>query len=74
MTEQDAPSTVTVAEPTVEGWYRTRDSANWMLFSLYGEQWHAHSVDGFSTPCVWGYIEQAGPVGLVAAFPREQVP
>jgi hypothetical protein len=59
-------------EPTQEGWYRTRDSGTWLLYSLFRGQWGVHTLDGQGAQCVWGYIEQAGPVDLVVAFPPKE--
>lgn len=55
--------------PTQEGWYRTQGGADWMLYSLYQGQWYAHVLNGDTVPCEWGYIDQAGPVWLIAQYP-----
>jgi hypothetical protein len=64
-----APAPEEEPEPTVEGWYRTQGGADWMLYSLYQGQWYAHILNGETVACEWGYIDQAGPVWLIAAYP-----
>lgn len=54
------------------GWYRTRHGVlNWMLYARdeFGN-WSAHDLNGDATPCDFSYIDQAGELELVAAFPR----
>ena len=51
------------------GWYRTIDSTNWMLYSLDENfEWHAYMLNGESVACDFGYIEQGGPIELVAKY------
>jgi hypothetical protein len=52
-----------------DGWYRTKDGANWLLYSHYNGQWHAHGVNGEVTACGFEYIDQAGPIELIAGYP-----
>lgn len=69
MTERDISPPVQAQEPTQEGWYRTIESGNVLLFARYRGQWYAHAIEGQVSRCAWSYIGQAGPVELVAAFP-----
>lgn len=64
--------TGTTAEPTRPGWYRTKHGAHdWLIYALNEDgHWSAHALDGDAVPCVWSYIDQAGEVELVAAYPR----
>lgn len=50
-------------EPTEWGWYTQAGTSGHMIFarSRAGD-WYAFTVEGWSTPCDWGYIDQAGPV------------
>jgi hypothetical protein len=55
-------------EPTIPGWYHHPPSADWMIYSLYQGQWYAHVMNGDTSPCTWGYIEQAGEVELISGL------
>ena len=62
-------------EPITPGWYVTDDGVNdWMVYSLdENGNWSAHVLNGDSTRCVWSYIAQAGPVSLLAEYPRPRL-
>lgn len=69
----------TQEEPTVPGWYRTVSGNDWLLYALAedgegGGVWSAHALNGEAIPCGWEYIDQAGPVELVSAWPRSKPP
>jgi hypothetical protein len=62
-------------EPRTPGWYRAVNGADVLLFSLSegsnGLVWHAHTVNGSVTPCVWDYIDQVGDIERVLPRPRQ---
>jgi hypothetical protein len=63
---------MTNTEPTQAGWYRTKHGVHdWMVYALDERGgWSAHMLNGDATPCPWPYIDQAGEVELIAAYPR----
>lgn len=59
----DTVSEVRIAPPTEQGFYYYNGGAQTMIFLLtapaLGSQWYCIFDNGESSPCVWGYIEQA---------------
>lgn len=54
-----AKPNTTLREPTEDGWYAYDGGRQTMLFRLTRGQWYVINDVGESTPCDWGYIEQA---------------
>lgn len=54
-------------EPLEDGWYRSVNGNNWLLYSRYHGAWFYHTRTDSCSPCTWDYIEQAGPIAKVAS-------
>lgn len=59
-------------EPTKRGWYRTVESSNWMLYALdETDHWNAYMLNGDASRVPFSYVEQGGPIELIADYPHE---